>query len=167
MKTLKNYTTILLIIALLLGSLSVTASASYEKNTEEDSSSAYIVISEDGVQYIFDDYESYESYQEEITRGGIANIVIVKASKIDSNNVKVSVQNIGIDTLDGVSGIIRIYNTSGQLMVVHPFEELNIWPLATRVIPLYCANWSSVAVSGLFAWDGNDSGTLASFVLYA
>jgi len=173
MKKIKEVATLLLVLVLLLCTISSTAIANdsnrnsdVSNNTEEVVAFCILVFSEHGNQHVFYNYEDYEEYLEATPSRGIPNAVRVRLVKIDSNNVKFVVENIGIDTLDGFQGRVTVY-ANGLAQVSRWIEELNILPMATRTTSLYCLNWASATGSNMYAWDGPDSGTISSIVLYS
>lgn len=90
----------------------------------------------------------------------IPNAIEVAIYDVDSDNVKVSISNFGIDTFDKVSCYVEVWDNSGRKQVAKTITEKDIFPLFPRNNTLYVKNWAKIKVSNIQCWDGDDYGTV-------
>ncbi|WP_291653776.1 hypothetical protein [Clostridium sp.] len=72
----------------------------------------------------------------------VGQLVHSKATNIGTDTLRVSTQNIGIDTLDFARITVRIYKNN-QLSMITSREEPNILPMFWRNNDFYCAGYTS------------------------
>jgi hypothetical protein len=103
----------------------------------------------------FDEQEGPEE-EEIIASFSLPNYVTMELIKIDNNNVRVSVSNIGIDSVDSFVGTVVVINTLGVSWFNQQIMLTNIPPMGVAYRGIYVTNWSRITVVDITITDGSD-----------
>jgi hypothetical protein len=128
---------------------------------------AFASTNDNGDYFMAESDIALNDHAEVALEAPIPNIIEVKATKVDANNIKITVFNHGIDKFDMVSCDVRIRDANGLVQYSAKLIFRDIYPLFSQSYSIYLKSWSIVEVSNIYCQDGTDTGYLLDFVLYS
>ncbi|MDL2248768.1 hypothetical protein LJB89_03640 [Tyzzerella sp. OttesenSCG-928-J15] len=107
------------------------------------------------------DFQEYLDNQQRSpsTRAGVSNYIHITVSG-NNTYAKVNFWNIGIDTLDSLTGSINLYDDGGMNVARAPVSETRIFPQTYRSYKVYpLTSTYSGGVISIVVRDGSDVGS--------
>lgn len=136
------------LLLIFLAILTVFIQPVFANNEQENSAKAYYY---------------YQSDSQPSSR--IPNAIEVQIQQRSKDKVRLTALNIGVDTFDSVSCIVKVTNTSGVNIYNKTHKFTSLFPLISQYDDIYVKDWQKVEVISIYCKDGNDTGFLPDISL--
>lgn len=95
----------------------------------------------------------------------IPNAIELQIQQQSNNKIRINAPNIGVDTFDSVTYIVKVTNSYGVGIYNKTHKFTSLFPLISQYDDIYVKGWQKVEVISIYCKDGNDMGFLPDISL--